>query len=288
LYMQQTLIQGTNSSHAVDLPVAQLDLDVFQTNRQLEPTVATNALIQRTTPLPLVQGQLVQILEGITGASLQETDFYATNMSNTQVLEVMQRATLVPQLLQHTNIPAADRQILLPLQSIDVLTPGFQLQAQEFREIGILTKQHIQVTNLIEALNGSLRTSPGPQASRTRKYGENKNFFQDQRPFFFNRNNNSVMSHTNLATTQRQIDIHSLSSGQNDVNVQGNLIEQQGVDLEGNQTQRQNTMARNSHIEMEIDMVSEGRDINPPPLEAKQTRPLLIDKETTGPRNLTF
>ncbi|KAA6357573.1 MAG: hypothetical protein EZS28_046900, partial [Streblomastix strix] len=60
----QTHTQGTNSSHAVDLPVAQLDLDVFQSDRQLAPTVATNALIQRTTPLPLVQGQLVQILEG--------------------------------------------------------------------------------------------------------------------------------------------------------------------------------------------------------------------------------
>ncbi|KAA6396717.1 MAG: hypothetical protein EZS28_007754 [Streblomastix strix] len=88
----QTHTQGTNSSRAVDLLVAQLDLDVFQSERQLAPTVATNALIQRTTPLPLVQGQLVQILEGITGATLQETDFYATNLSNMQVLEVMQRA----------------------------------------------------------------------------------------------------------------------------------------------------------------------------------------------------
>ncbi|KAA6363034.1 MAG: hypothetical protein EZS28_041438 [Streblomastix strix] len=93
---------------AVDQPIVQLTLDVFQTDRQLTPTVATNALIQRTTPLPLIQGQLVQILEGITGAPLQETDFEVTNMSNTQVLEIMQRATWAPQLFQHTEIPAAD------------------------------------------------------------------------------------------------------------------------------------------------------------------------------------
>ncbi|KAA6366027.1 MAG: hypothetical protein EZS28_038446, partial [Streblomastix strix] len=45
--------------------------------------------------------------------------------------------------------------------------------------------------------------------------------------------------------------------------------QQQGADSEGSQTQRQNTIARNSHTVMEIDMESEGRDINPPPLEAK-------------------
>ncbi|KAA6365470.1 MAG: hypothetical protein EZS28_039004 [Streblomastix strix] len=50
----------------------------------------TNALIQRTTPLPLVQGQLMQILEGMTIASQQEIDFYAIDMSNTQVLEEIQ------------------------------------------------------------------------------------------------------------------------------------------------------------------------------------------------------
>ncbi|KAA6399043.1 MAG: hypothetical protein EZS28_005424 [Streblomastix strix] len=45
--------------------------------------------------------------------------------------------------------------------------------------------------------------------------------------------------------------------------------QQQGTDSEGNQTQRQNTISRNSHTVMEIDMESEGRDINPPPLLAK-------------------
>ncbi|KAA6382976.1 MAG: hypothetical protein EZS28_021497 [Streblomastix strix] len=117
----QTHKLGINSSHAVDLPVAQLDLDVFQSDQQLVPTVVNNALRQRTTPLPLVQGQLLQILEGITGASLQEQDFYATNMSNSQVLEIIQRAARAPQLLQHMEIPATDKQLLSPLQTIDAL-----------------------------------------------------------------------------------------------------------------------------------------------------------------------
>ncbi|KAA6365689.1 MAG: hypothetical protein EZS28_038783, partial [Streblomastix strix] len=41
------------------------------------------------------------------------------------------------------------------------------------------------------------------------------------------------------------------------------------ADSEGNQTQRQNTIARNSHTVMEIEMEPERQDINPPPLEAK-------------------
>ncbi|KAA6360834.1 MAG: hypothetical protein EZS28_043639, partial [Streblomastix strix] len=45
--------------------------------------------------------------------------------------------------------------------------------------------------------------------------------------------------------------------------------QQQGADSEGSQTQRQNTIARNSNTVMEIVIESEGRDINPPPLEAK-------------------
>ncbi|KAA6404047.1 MAG: hypothetical protein EZS28_000425 [Streblomastix strix] len=375
----QTHAQGTNSSHAVDLPIAQLDLDVFQSDRQLAPTVATNALIQRTTPLPLVQGQLVQILEGITGAPLQETDFYATNMSNTQVLEVMQRAARTPQLLQHTEIPAADRQLLPPLQTIDALASGFQLQALQFWELGILTIQHILEGNLTEAL---IDTVSGlvlalRQAERTNMV--RIRLFSGINTHLFDGNNNSVMIHTNLATTQNKIGIQQLTSGQSVANVQGNLIvanaflnlqppqrramltpaqitnnlhlgintkseqqtqqsqisqatlqghfqaqfqqnlqlqqqslflnrclfntatqlqlnqqnslrpdpsliqqqqiapilpiiqnsQQQGTDSEGNQTQRQNTIARNSHTVMEIDMESEGRDINPPPLEAK-------------------
>ncbi|KAA6399996.1 MAG: hypothetical protein EZS28_004472 [Streblomastix strix] len=80
----QTHTQGTNSNPAVDLLFAQLNIDVFQSDQQLTPTITTNALILHTALLQLVLGQLVQILQGITGASLQKTDFYATNLSNMQ------------------------------------------------------------------------------------------------------------------------------------------------------------------------------------------------------------
>ncbi|KAA6384576.1 MAG: hypothetical protein EZS28_019898 [Streblomastix strix] len=345
----QTQAQGTNSSHTVDLIVMQLYLVVFQSDRQLAPTIATNALIQCTILLPLVYGQLVQILEGITVALLQETDFQAKIMSYTQVLEEMQRAARAPQLLQYTEIPAADRQLLPPLQTLEVLASGFQLQDLEFWELG-----------------------------RMRKYGENKTF-SGINAYLFDRNNDSLMSHANLATTQRQIGIKLLASGQSVANAQGNLIganaflnlqplqsramltpaqitnifllgintkqeqqtqqsqisqapslkpfqakfqqnlqlqqqsqslnrgllntdtqpqlnqqnyvfpdlsvnrqqqitpnisivqnpQQQGADSEGNQTQFQNTVASNSHTVIKIDMESEGRYINPPPLEAK-------------------
>ncbi|KAA6393334.1 MAG: hypothetical protein EZS28_011138 [Streblomastix strix] len=378
----QTHTQGTNSSHAVDLPVAQLDLDVFQSERQLAPTVATNALIQRTTPLPLVQGQLVQILEGITGVPLQETDFYATNMSNTQVLEVMQRAARAPQLLQPTEIPAADRQLLPPLWTIDALASGFQLQALQFWELGILTIQHILEGNLTEAVIDTvsglvLALRQAERANTTRI-----KLFSGINAHLFDGNNNPMMSNANLATTQRQIGIQQLTSGQNVANVQGNLIganaflnlqppqrramltpaqitnnlllaintkqeqqtqqsqiiqapsqgpfqaqfqqnlqsqqqslslnrglfntatqlqlnqqnsglpdlsvnrlqqiapiipiiqnsQQQGADSEDSQTQRRNTIARNSNTVMEIDIESEGREINHTPLEAKINR----------------
>ncbi|KAA6377801.1 MAG: hypothetical protein EZS28_026672 [Streblomastix strix] len=138
--------------HEVDLPVVQLDLDVFQSDRRLESTVDTNTLIQRTTPLPLVQRQLVQVLEGINGAQIQETDFYSTNMANTQVLQVMQRDARALQLLQHAEISAADRQLLPPLQTIDALASGFQLQALEFWELCLLSIQHILEISLTEAL----------------------------------------------------------------------------------------------------------------------------------------
>ncbi|KAA6359266.1 MAG: hypothetical protein EZS28_045208, partial [Streblomastix strix] len=144
--------QGTNLSHAVDLPVAQLDLDVFQSDGQLAPSVATNTLTQRITQQSLVQGQLVQILEFIIGAPRQEIDFYATNMSNTQVPEVTQWGARVLQLLQHTERQEADRQLRPPLLTINALASGFQLQALEFQELGILTIQHILDGNLIEAL----------------------------------------------------------------------------------------------------------------------------------------
>ncbi|KAA6360489.1 MAG: hypothetical protein EZS28_043984 [Streblomastix strix] len=148
----QTHTKGTSSSHLVDISIAQLDLDVFQSQKQFAPTVATNSLILRTTQLPHIYGQLMQILEGITGASLQKTDFYATNMSDTQVLEVIQRAARALQLLQHTEIPAADRQLLLPLQTMDALASGFQVQVLEFWELGLLTIQQILEGNLTDAL----------------------------------------------------------------------------------------------------------------------------------------
>ncbi|KAA6396922.1 MAG: hypothetical protein EZS28_007550 [Streblomastix strix] len=69
--------------------------------------------------------QLVLILEGITRASLQETDIYATYMSNTQVHEVMLLAAEAPQLLQHSKIPTADRHLLLLLQMIEALATCF-------------------------------------------------------------------------------------------------------------------------------------------------------------------
>ncbi|KAA6393940.1 MAG: hypothetical protein EZS28_010533 [Streblomastix strix] len=113
---------GINSNHTIDLPDAQLDLVVFLSNRQLAHKIATKALIQRTKTLPLIQAQLLQVFDGITGVLLQETDFNATNMSNTQILEVIQRAALAPQLLLHTEIPAADGQLLSLLLTKDMLT----------------------------------------------------------------------------------------------------------------------------------------------------------------------
>ncbi|KAA6404239.1 MAG: hypothetical protein EZS28_000226 [Streblomastix strix] len=121
----------------------------------------------------------------------------------------------------------------------------------------------------------------------------------------FDGNNNSVMGRTNLATTQRQISIQQLTSGQRFASEEGILIganaflnlqppqrramfspqsdnnkphqfslqfkilSNKGADSEGNQTQKHNIIARNSHTVMEIDMESEGRDINPPPLKVK-------------------
>ncbi|KAA6379420.1 MAG: hypothetical protein EZS28_025054 [Streblomastix strix] len=149
----QTHIWGANSSHTVDLPVAQLDLDVFKSDRQLAPTVATCAQIQCTASLPLVQRQIAQILEGTIQTSLQETDFYATNTPNTQVLEVIQRATRVPLLLQHTEKPTADIQLLPPHSTIDSYSSSFQLLALQFQELGLLTVQRIFEGNLSEALN---------------------------------------------------------------------------------------------------------------------------------------
>ncbi|KAA6385852.1 MAG: hypothetical protein EZS28_018621, partial [Streblomastix strix] len=221
-----TYIFGTNSSHAVDLPAEQLDLDVFQSDRQLAPTVAINALIQRATPLPIVYGQLVQILKCITRAPLQETDFYATNMSNTQVLEMKQGATQAPKLLQHTNILAVDRQLLPPLQTTDALAIGFYLQAPEFCELEPRQLSDNTVIYQLPVIKLEIKC-----LKCTRQFNWSKRLFKPSAP--------------------------------------GETRNQQRAESEGNQTQRQNITARNSHYMMEIDMESEGRDINPTPLEAK-------------------
>ncbi|KAA6379060.1 MAG: hypothetical protein EZS28_025414 [Streblomastix strix] len=206
------------------MPIAQLDLDVFQSDRQLTSTVATNALIQRTTLLPIVYRQLVQILECITGESLQETDFYATYMSNMQVLEVMQRAARAPQLLIHTEIPAANRQLLLPLQTIDTLASGFQLQALEFSDLYILTIQHILECNLIEALTNIVSKLVLALRQVERSNMARISLFSGINAHLFDGNSNSVMSHANLATMQRQIGIQQLISLQYVTIVQGNII----------------------------------------------------------------
>ncbi|KAA6387661.1 MAG: hypothetical protein EZS28_016814 [Streblomastix strix] len=154
----QTHAQRTNSSHAVDLTVAQLDLDVCHSDRQLAPTVATNALIQSTTPLPLVQGQLMQILEGVTGASLQETDFYAINISR----------------------------LTTPAATLDNRRARLNILFASFRDMRAWYTYHLthfggQFDRIIDWY--CLRTSPGPQPGSTRRYGENMTFFWDKRPF---------------------------------------------------------------------------------------------------------
>ncbi|KAA6404122.1 MAG: hypothetical protein EZS28_000350 [Streblomastix strix] len=68
----QAHTQGTNSSHTVDLPLAQLNLDVFHSVRQFAPTVGINATIQHTKPQSFIQGYLMQVMEGFIGASLLE------------------------------------------------------------------------------------------------------------------------------------------------------------------------------------------------------------------------
>ncbi|KAA6393089.1 MAG: hypothetical protein EZS28_011385 [Streblomastix strix] len=194
----QTHIDCTKSSYTVELPFAQLDLDVFQSDRQLTPTVTINVLIQHTTPLPLIQGQLVQILEGITQASLQETEFNAANMQNTQVLEIIQLAARAPQHLQQTEIPAADRQHRRPLSTIDSLASETLIDT---------------VSELVLALRQVERANMAKI-----KLFSGINFH------FFDGNNNSMMSHANLATTQRQIGIQQLTSEQCVLNVQENLV----------------------------------------------------------------
>ncbi|KAA6354478.1 MAG: hypothetical protein EZS28_049995, partial [Streblomastix strix] len=155
---------------------------------------------------------LVQILEGIIEAPLQETDFYATNMSNTQVLEVKQRAARAPQLFQLTEIPAADRQLLLPLQTIYALASGFKLQALELQVLSILTIQHILEGNLTEALIDTVSELVLALRQAERANMVRIRLFSGINAHLFDGNNNSVMSHTNLVTTQRQIVIKQLTS----------------------------------------------------------------------------
>ncbi|KAA6363262.1 MAG: hypothetical protein EZS28_041211, partial [Streblomastix strix] len=162
-------------------------------------------------------------------------------------------------------------------------------------------------------------TSPGPQAGRTRKYGENKTFFCDNVEIDWHpvtnlgikcrertrqpncgsrifkpsapieaRNVDTSLDHEQF-TSRNQDEIRIIDSKV--INFIGALAKillsiisvkstittitiipeqrQQGADSEGSQTKRQNTITRNSNTVMEFDMESEGRDINPPPLEAK-------------------
>ncbi|KAA6394423.1 MAG: hypothetical protein EZS28_010047 [Streblomastix strix] len=190
----------------------------IRATQQFTSVVASNALIQRTIPLPLVQGQLVKILEGITGALLQETDFYATNMSNMQVLEVIQRDARASQLLQLTKISAADRQFIPLLQTIDALASGFQLQALEFQRLCTLTIQHILESNLIETLIETVYELVLALRQAVRANMARIRLFSGILAHLFDGNNNSVMSHANLATTQRQIGIQQLTSGQSVAN----------------------------------------------------------------------
>ncbi|KAA6357940.1 MAG: hypothetical protein EZS28_046533, partial [Streblomastix strix] len=197
----------------------------------------------------------MQILKGITRASLQDTDFNATNMSNTLVLDMIQRATWFPQLLQNTDILAADRQLMPPLQTIDALASGFYLQAQEFWELGILTIQHILVGKLTESLidtvSGlviSLRQAERANMARIRLFsGINAHLFD---------RNNSVMSQTNLSTTQRQIGIQQLTSGQSFANVQDNLIGANAfLNLQPSQRRAMLTSAQiTNNLQLEINM----------------------------------
>ncbi|KAA6359260.1 MAG: hypothetical protein EZS28_045213 [Streblomastix strix] len=140
---QRTHIQGTISSHIFDLPISQLDQVVFQSDRQLASTAATYSLKQLTTQLLHIQRQLTQPLEDITGASLQDTDFNETNSSNKQVLKIIQRVARALQLLQQTEISAADQQLLPPLLMIGTLALCLQLHASQFCKLDILTVQRI-------------------------------------------------------------------------------------------------------------------------------------------------
>ncbi|KAA6379588.1 MAG: hypothetical protein EZS28_024886 [Streblomastix strix] len=184
----------------------------------------TNAFIQRTTPLSLVQGQLMQIMEGITGAPLQEIDFQATNISNTQVLEETQRAARAPQLLQHTETPAADTQFLSSLQTINGLASGFYLQALQFWELGILTISHMLEGNLAETLIDTVSELVLALRQAERANVAEIRLFSGIKSLLFDGNNNSVMINANPATTSGQICIQQLTSGQSVANVQGNII----------------------------------------------------------------
>ncbi|KAA6357310.1 MAG: hypothetical protein EZS28_047163 [Streblomastix strix] len=128
--------------------------------------------------------------------------------------------------------------------------------------LGINTKQE-QQTQQSQILQASSQTPFQAQFQQ--------NLQSQQQPLSLNRG---------LFNTATQPQLNQLNSGLPDLSqtrqqqiapilpVIQNL-QQQGADSEGSQTQRQNTIARNSHTVMEIDIESEGRDINPPPLEAK-------------------
>ncbi|KAA6401066.1 MAG: hypothetical protein EZS28_003405 [Streblomastix strix] len=237
-----------------------------------------NALMQRTAPLSLLQRQLGQILEGITGEPLQETYLYASNMSNTLVLEVIQRQAQVSQLLQHMEIPAADRPLLLLVWTIDALASGFQLQLVEFCELVILTIQRMLEGNLTEALIVTV-------SELVLAIGQAKSTNMEKiRPFLelIDRLTSSCQARDKVSqiymTTQLGQTHFQIFSARRDAQFTTITIipEQRSIqqyskraNAEGDQTKRQITFTRNTHIVMEIEMQSEGRDINPPPLETK-------------------
>ncbi|KAA6397976.1 MAG: hypothetical protein EZS28_006502 [Streblomastix strix] len=120
------------------------------------PSVATNALIKCKTQLSLIQIKLGKILEGISGAQLQKTDFFVTDMLKKQFQELIQRAAWVVQLFQRTEIPTADLQLQPPLCAIIALGEGLKLQAFVLQELGMLTIYYVFVGNLKEALTDTI------------------------------------------------------------------------------------------------------------------------------------
>ncbi|KAA6372792.1 MAG: hypothetical protein EZS28_031681 [Streblomastix strix] len=139
------------------MPIVQLDQDVFRSDRQLAPNTVICTQIQRTAPLLLIQGQILQLQEGIAGAQHQKNDFNTTYILYTQVQEVIQLATWSPLLLMHrdTSCRSTIPDIILDEQ----LAP--------FKQSNRSIDKHC------------LRISPGLQAGIKRNYAKNKADFMD-------------------------------------------------------------------------------------------------------------